>query len=98
MNHPIYKIISFKLIGPYTLQLEFNDGLIKEIYFKEILKGEVYSPLKELKFFNMVSIDPEINTIVWSNGADFDLAVLHDWEEYKAELAERSKNWELVIK
>jgi hypothetical protein len=29
--------------------------------------------------FNQVRIDPEVHTLVWPNGADFDPAMLHDW-------------------
>ncbi|MBK6773492.1 MAG: DUF2442 domain-containing protein [Ignavibacteria bacterium] len=77
-----YKIISFKIKSPYTLELIFNDGAIKEINFEKILSSEMFSPLKDQKLFNQVSIDPEVNTIVWPNRADFDPAILHDWDEF----------------
>ncbi|MBK7157402.1 MAG: DUF2442 domain-containing protein [Ignavibacteria bacterium] len=91
-----YKIISFKIKSPYTLELIFNDGAIKEINFEKILSGEMFSPLKDQKLFNQVSIDPEVNTIVWPNGADFDPAILHDWDEFKDELIKRSSKWEIL--
>jgi hypothetical protein len=31
--------------------------------------------------FEQVKIDPEVHTLVWPNGADFDPATLHDWPE-----------------
>lgn len=96
MNHLIYKIISLKIIFPYTLELKFNDGAIKEINFERILFGGMLSPLKDQKLFNQVSIDPEVKTIVWPNGADFDPAILHDWDEYKDELIKRSGKWEVL--
>jgi hypothetical protein len=32
--------------------------------------------------FNQVEIDPEIHTLVWPNGADFDPETLHNWPKY----------------
>ena len=93
-----YKIISFKIKSPYTLELIFNDGAIKEINFEKILSSEMFSPLKDQKLFNQVSIDPEVHTIVWPNGADFDPAILHDWDEFKDELIMRSSKWEVLQK
>lgn len=85
MNHLIFKITSCKITAPYTLELEFNDGVTKKINFEKILHGEMYSPLRDLELFNKVAIDPEVFTIVWPNGADFDPALLHDWDEIENE-------------
>ncbi|MBV6479678.1 MAG: hypothetical protein HGGPFJEG_02469 [Ignavibacteria bacterium] len=89
MTHPIYKILSIKIIAPYTLELMFDDNTVKKIDFRNILHGEMFTPLKDLKLFNQVKIDPEVFTIVWPNGADFDPALLHDWEKHEKELVER---------
>lgn len=96
MNHPIYKIISLKIIGPYTLELRFNDSTTAVINFEPVLHGKMYSPLKDLSLFNQVSIDPEVHTIVWPNGADFDPAILHDWENYFNEFLMRSEQWDCI--
>lgn len=79
MNHPIYRVAAFKILAPYTLEVEIEDNTTQSIDFKPILKGELYGPLLDLKLFNQVQIDPEVHTLVWPNGADFDPAVLHDW-------------------
>ncbi|MDQ3019286.1 MAG: DUF2442 domain-containing protein [Bacteroidota bacterium] len=98
MSHSIYKITTCKIISPYILELTFNDGLIKKINFEKILYGEMYSPLSDLNLFNRVKINPEVFTIVWPNGADFDPALLHDWEEYESELVNRAKEWDVIVK
>jgi hypothetical protein len=41
-------------------------------------------------------VDPEAHTIVWSNGADFDPATLHDWPEYESEWAAQAQKWAKV--
>jgi len=35
------------------------------------LDGPIFEPLRDPAVFAQVSVDPEINTIVWPNGADF---------------------------
>lgn len=81
MSHPIYRVVAFKILAPYTLEVEFDDNTTQVIDFKPILKGELYGPLLDSTLFNQVQIDPEVHTLVWPNGADFDPATLHDWPE-----------------
>ncbi len=80
--HPIYRVQSFQMVGQYTLRLQFDDQTEQVINFEPILAGEPYRPLRDLSLFNQVRIDPEVHTLVWPNGADFDPATLHDWPQY----------------
>ena len=96
MKHPIYKVTRFEVVAPYTLTIEFNDGLSRTINFQPVLVGEVFGPLREPSVFNAVRIDPEVQTLVWPNGADFDPATLHDWPVYEAALRERARRWEAI--
>lgn len=93
MTHPIYRIIDFKIVAPYTLNIKFDDGKTQTIDFSSVLYGELYGPLKDEKLFNSVEIDPEVHTLVWSNGADFDPATLHDWEKHEKAMQEMVKRW-----
>jgi hypothetical protein len=43
-----------------------------------------------------VRIDPEVQTLVWPNGADFDPTTRHDWPAHQAALARRAREWERV--
>ncbi len=95
MPHEIDTITNFEIVAPYTLRLTFNDGVIKAIDFLLMLRGELYSPLRDLDFFNQVRLDQEAETIVWSNGADFDPATLHDWDEVGEEMIEMASRWEV---
>ncbi len=58
----------------------------------------MFSPLKNLDLFNQVKIDPEIHTIIWPNGADFDPETLYNWDKYEKELTDRAKVWDAVSK
>ena len=93
MIHPIYKIVSFKKIGPYILQIHFNDRSEKTVDFQPILKGKLYGPLKKQTLFNRVRLDREVHTLIWPNGADFDPAILHDWPKYKHSFVTASRQW-----
>jgi hypothetical protein len=46
--------------------------------------------------FNQVQIDPEVHTLVWPNGADFDPATLHDWLLHESAFRELARRWETV--
>jgi hypothetical protein len=96
MSHAIYRVTSFEVLAPYTLCIAFDDDTQQTIDFEGILAGDLYRPLRDLGLFNQVRIDPEVHTLVWPNGADFDPETLHDWPEYREALIERARQWELV--
>jgi hypothetical protein len=93
MAHAIYRVISFQLSGSYTVRVCFDDNTEQIIDFSPVLKGEIYGPLKDTDLFRRVEIDPEIHTLVWPNGADFDPETLHDWPRYLDSLAELADGW-----
>jgi len=93
MQHPIHRVRSFDIVGAYRLRLFFDDDTEQTIDFQPILAGELYGPLHDLTLFNQVRIDPEVHTIVWPNGADFDPATLHDWPSYESAFRELASRW-----
>ncbi len=93
MSHPIYLVVSFEIVGPYTLEVRFNDGTSQVIDFRPVFEGELFGPLTDLALFNQVRVDKEIHTLVWPNGADFDPATLHDWPKHKGELESMARRW-----
>jgi hypothetical protein len=95
-THPIYRVVSCEIVGPYILRLRFNDGHEEVIDFQPVLAGELFGPLRRLEVFNQVRIDAEVHTLTWPNGADFDPATLHDWSAYKGEMASRANAWNLA--
>lgn len=96
MSHPIYRVVGFEIAGPYTLRVEFDDGAKQVIDFRPVPEGELFGPLQDKGLFNQVEIDPEVHTLVWHNGADFDPATLHDWPKYVEGMKRRAKDWALA--
>ena len=82
MSHSVYRILNFKLIGPYALHVVFDDGVERTVDLEGVLEGEVFGSLKDPRLFEKVDLDPETHTLVWPNGADFDPETLHEWPKY----------------
>ena len=47
MTHPIYRVINFEILGPYTLRVKFDDGTAQVIDFRPALEGALYGPLQD---------------------------------------------------
>jgi hypothetical protein len=93
MSHPIYRITAFEQVGAYTLRLCFDDGLSRTIDFEPVLAGELFGPLRDPRLFAQVQLDPEVHTLVWPPGADFDPATLHDWPEHESAFRSAAERW-----
>jgi hypothetical protein len=91
MTTSIYRVLGFEIVAPCTLRIRFDDSAEQSIDFQPILVGELFGPLRNLTLFNRVTLDPEVHTLVWPNGADFDPATLHDGLLHEQALAERAK-------
>ncbi len=94
MSHPIFRVESFEVVGPFVLRIRFDDGTAQTIDFQPVLAGELFGPLRDLAVFNQVRIDPEVKTLVWPNGADFDPATLHDWPLHAEAMRRMAQRWE----
>jgi hypothetical protein len=55
----------------YKLLLTFRNGARKVVDLEPYLDGEVFEPLRNVEYFRSVSVNPDIDTIAWDNGADF---------------------------
>ena len=79
ITHAIHRVSRFDIVGSYTLAVAFTDGTEQQINFRPVLHGTVFGPLQDLATFNAVTLDQEIGTLTWPNGADVDPATLDDW-------------------
>jgi hypothetical protein len=67
-----------KYISEYKLVLTFEDGVAKLVDMKPYLEGEIFQPLKDISYFKTVQVNPDIDTIVWENGADLSPDFLYE--------------------
>ncbi len=89
MSHPLYDVTEFELLEAYTVRVAFDDGTSQVVDLEPVLYGELYGPLRDPEIFRQVRLDPEVRTLVWPNGADFDPYVLHEWPHAVDDLARR---------
>jgi hypothetical protein len=73
-----YDVLEARYVRDYIVWLKFRDGTSGEIDLGRELWGEVFEPLKDVAFFRQFRVDPECETLVWPNGADFAPEFLHD--------------------
>lgn len=66
-------------LAGHTLALTFKDGLKAVVDMDQVIQqfDGVFAPLKDLDYFRLVQVNPEIGTIVWPNGADLCPDVLY---------------------
>ena len=96
MTHLLCRVREFQIVGAYTVRVVFDDATVQTIDLGPVLRGELYGPLRDQTLFNRVSLDAEIGTLVWPNGADFDPATLHEWPSCKAAFVEMASAWDAV--
>jgi len=76
-----YEIRAVEHLGGFRLRLTFADGLVSEVDLAQRLLGNlgpVFQPLTDPDFFAQVTVDHEIGTLVWPNGADLAPDALYD--------------------
>jgi len=63
-------ITEAKYIKDYMVEVSFNNGRKGVANLRDALKGPVFKSLKNKSNFASFTVDEELETIVWSNGAD----------------------------
>ncbi len=63
-------ITEAKYIKDYMVEVSFNNGRKGVANLSDALKGPVFESLKNKSNFSSFTVDEELETIVWSNGAD----------------------------
>ena len=64
------RVKSVQVLEGFKARLVFTDESAKTIDLGPFLKGPMFEPLKDPARFREVRVDPELETIVWPNGAD----------------------------
>jgi hypothetical protein len=64
------KVDQVRHVRDYVVFLRFNNGVEGEVDLAGELTGPVFEPLRDLRLFRQVALDPETWTVAWPNGAD----------------------------
>lgn len=73
----ILHVVEARYERDYIIHLRFNDGAEGYVDLADELYGQMFAPLKDFTRFKAFQVDPELETIVWDNGADFAPEFLH---------------------
>ena len=71
-------VIDVKHVRDFVVWVKFEDGAEGEVDLSSELYGPVFEPLKDVTYFQQVTVDPELGTIAWPNGADIAPEVLYE--------------------
>jgi hypothetical protein len=63
------------VVRSHTLELHFDDGLVRTLEFLRPQEGPMVAPLNDPEFFARATVDH--GTVAWPNGLDLDPVVLH---------------------
>lgn len=75
MNSVPY-VIKAEYRGGFRIHVTFDDGSAATLDFQRWLKGPVFEPLQDVKFFQRFFLDGW--TVAWPNGADIAPEVLYE--------------------
>jgi hypothetical protein len=90
----LHDIKEVKVIGPHQLWLRFEDGFQRDVDLSPVLHGKRFGPLRDPKCFAEVRINPDLETIEWPTGADFDPETLYHWDWYVEDLRKMAEKWD----
>ncbi len=74
----IPRLIEAEYVHDFIIHIRFSDGSEGEVDLEQELDGEVFRPLKDTAYFRQFTVNPELHTVTWPNGADFAPEFLYD--------------------
>ena len=66
----IPRVAEVKHLPDFRLWVRFLDGTSGTVDLSQELWGPMFEPLTNPDVFDQVRVDPELETVVWPNGAD----------------------------
>ena len=76
----IIHVTHVKVVGKFSLELTFDDGVRKRVNLRKELYGPIFEPLRDPAYFAKAYVDPDSRTVSWPNGADFAPDFLYQME------------------
>ena len=77
LGDPCIEVTSARVVGPFSVDLAFNDGSRKRVNLRSLLRGPIFEPLRDPAEFAKLKLRRSWGTIVWPNGADMAPETLH---------------------
>jgi len=74
----VHFVRNVSYVSEYKLLLSFEDGSERLVDLEHELDGEIFEPLKDINYFKTVRVNPDLDTIVWDNGADMSPDFLYE--------------------
>lgn len=74
----MHYITAVEYDADYRLHLQFEDGEWRSVDLESHLDGEVFEPLRDVARFATAHLNPDIDTVVWENGADMSPDFLYE--------------------
>ena len=86
-----------RYLNAYCIEVAFNNGKKGIADLVDVLKGPVFESLKSPEAFASFKVDPDLETIVWENGADLAPEYIY-YQTFKneASLQTQFKEWGYV--
>lgn len=87
-------IVEAKYLDDYRIEVVFSNGRKGIADLSEALQGEVFEQLKDKSEFSKFCVDEELETLVWTNGADLAPEYIY-FQSFKneSELQQQFKQW-----
>jgi hypothetical protein len=76
----IIHVTRVQVVGPYSLELEFDNGVRKRVNLRRELYGPIFEPLRDPAYFALAYLDPDSRTVTWPNRADIAPDYLYEME------------------
>jgi hypothetical protein len=76
----IIHVTHAKVVGGFSLELTFDNGVRKRVNLRKELYGPIFEPLRDPSYFAKAYVDPDSRTVSWPNGADFAPDFLYQFE------------------
>lgn len=71
-------IVAVQPLSGYQLQITFEDDVKGVVDIAHLIEFTgIFAPLRDPTYFAQVTVNPDLGTICWNNGADLDPDVLY---------------------
>jgi hypothetical protein len=74
-------ITNVQVLDGYRVELTFSDGVrgVVDLANRIVGRSGIFAPLEDLEFFKQATVDNDLGTIVWPNGADICPDLFYAW-------------------